>query len=64
MNNILRPKQLAKYLSLSLATIWRLAREVDFPVKVQISARAVGWREQDIIAWLEKRTINQPGDKT
>lgn len=63
MSNILRPKQLAKFLSLSIATIWRVAKEGDFPMKVQISARAVGWREEDIIAWLEKRTINQSGEK-
>ena len=37
MRNILRPKQLAKYLSLSLATIWRLQQQEGFPKKIQLS---------------------------
>jgi len=56
MQKILRPKELATYLSLSLATIWRLNQEEGFPKKVQLSSRAVGWFEDDIAAWLKKRS--------
>lgn len=55
MSKILRPKQLAQYLSLSVTTIWRLQKEGDFPKKIQLSAKAVGWNEAEIVAWLEKR---------
>lgn len=55
MKNILRPKQLAKILSVSEATIWRLQQTKYFPSKVYISKRAVGWFESDIEAWLEER---------
>lgn len=58
MQNILRPKQLAKYLSLSLATVWRLQQQEDFPKKIQLSTKAVGWFEADIVAWLENRSSN------
>jgi len=59
MSNILRPKQLANYLSVSVATIWRMQQAEDFPKKVRISQRAVGWIESDIILWLEKRSLPQ-----
>ncbi len=55
MKKILRPKQAAAYLSLSLATLWRLNKEGDFPQKIKLSVKAVGWFEEDIAAWLEKR---------
>jgi prophage regulatory protein len=55
MKRILRPKQAAAYLSLSLATLWRLNKEGDFPQKIKLSVKAVGWFEEDIAAWLEKR---------
>jgi len=55
MKKILRPKQAAAYLSLSLATLWRLNKEADFPQKIKLSVKAVGWFEEDIAAWLEKR---------
>lgn len=55
MRKILRPKHAAEYMSISLATLWRLQMEADFPKKMQLSARAVGWYEEEIAAWLEKR---------
>lgn len=62
MRNILRPKQLAKYLSLSLATIWRLQQQEGFPKKIQLSTKAVGWFEDDIATWLENRSSAQTGN--
>lgn len=55
MNKIIRPKQAASFLSLSLATLWRLQQQNDFPKKIRLSAKAVGWLEDDIVAWVEKR---------
>jgi len=55
MKKIMRPKQVAQYLSLSLATLWRLNQKDDFPKKVQLSKRSVGWYLEDIDAWLEMR---------
>lgn len=57
MRNILRPKQLAEYLSISLPTIWRLQQAGDFPKKIQLSKKSVGWFEDEITAWLESRSL-------
>ena len=40
---------------LSKATIYRLINSGDFPPKVQLSPRCVGWRVADIEAWLAAR---------
>jgi prophage regulatory protein len=55
MKKILRPKQVAAYLSVSLATLWRINQRDDFPKKIRLSEKTVGWLEEDISAWLEKR---------
>lgn len=55
MKRILRPKEVADYLAISMATLWRLNKEKDFPKKIQLSARAVGWDSSAIDMWLEKR---------
>ena len=59
MSNILRPKQLANYLSVSVTTIWRMQKEEDFPKKVRLSQRAVGWIESDIALWLKNKSSSQ-----
>ena len=40
---------------LSKATIYRLIGRGDFPPRVQLSPRCVGWRVGDVDEWLEKR---------
>lgn len=55
MKKILRPKQAAAYLQLSLATIWRLSKKGQFVPKIQLASMAVGFLQEDIDAWLEKR---------
>lgn len=59
MKNILRPKQAAKFLSLSLSTLWRLQQHGDFPKKIQLSSKAVGWFEDDIATWLESKATTE-----
>lgn len=55
MKVLLRPKQVAAYLGISLPTLWRLTKQGHFVSKVQISSRAVGFFEEDVAAWAEKR---------
>lgn len=45
----------AKIVSLSRRTIYREMNEGRFPRPVQLSARRVGWRETELMAWLESR---------
>ena len=40
---------------LSKATIYRLLGRGEFPPRVQLSPRCVGWRAADVDAWLEER---------
>lgn len=47
-------KQLAG--NISRTTIWRMERDGNFPKRVSIGARAVGWRQSEIMRWIETRT--------
>jgi len=53
---ILRKKDVLKIIGLSAATLWRLQKRGEFPRSVSLTGnRAVGWRESDIIEWMENR---------
>jgi len=40
---------------LSRSTIWRLERRGEFPRHRRISPNAVGWMEQEVVAWILTR---------
>jgi prophage regulatory protein len=46
---------------LSRTTIWRMERTGQFPRRVLLSARAVGWQESELKAWLFKRIAARDG---
>lgn len=54
-NRILRMDEVYSLVSLSRATIYRLLKENDFPDKVKLSERSIGFRLQDIQKWIENR---------
>jgi prophage regulatory protein len=54
-DRILRPRQLADRVGLSLATLWRLRRRGDLPEPIRLSPGCVGWRTSEIDAWLTAR---------
>jgi len=56
MDNLIRPKDLSNRLSIGLSTLYDLMKRPDFPPKVQIGPQAVGFRESEIIAWMEANT--------
>jgi prophage regulatory protein len=49
---IIRPKELAEMLGLSIPTIYRMYNDGQLPSKVKISSHAVGWLRSDIEEWL------------
>ncbi|ODW58657.1 hypothetical protein BBL88_06350 [Vibrio parahaemolyticus] len=57
-NQILRLKDIALLTGLSRSTIYDKQNpksprfDPTFPLKIQLGARAVGWREKDINAWI------------
>ena len=53
---ILRRKQVQERIGLARSSLYALIASNQFPRPVQLSARAVGWRERDVNAWLESRT--------
>ena len=53
--NILRRQQVEKRVGLSRSTIYTKIAAGEFPAPIALGARAVGWLESDIIAWIESR---------
>ena len=56
---ILRRKQVQERIGLARSSLYALIASNQFPRPVQLSARAVGWRESDVNAWLESRTTKR-----
>jgi predicted DNA-binding transcriptional regulator AlpA len=54
-SRLLRPADVTRIFNLSSTTLWRLEQTPDFPKKYRLSDNAVGFREDEIQAWLEAR---------
>ncbi|MDX2469735.1 MAG: AlpA family phage regulatory protein [SAR324 cluster bacterium] len=52
---IIRCPKLKSLTGLSRTTIWRLERKGVFPKRVQISARAVGWKLSEVQDWIKNQ---------
>lgn len=50
---IIRKKEVIQLTGLSQATIYRLMESNDFPKQIQITCKAVGWIESEVLAWVE-----------
>ena len=58
---ILRPNQAASYLGMSRRHLYTISEnDPDFPRKIVISTRCVGWRRESLDAWLLAKE-NQAG---
>ncbi|MGX0975927.1 prophage regulatory protein [Roseovarius sp. MBR-51] len=55
---VYRRPDVERVTGLSRSTLYAMMAEGDFPKPIKLGKRAVGWREADIIAWLESRTQN------
>lgn len=54
-SRILRVKQVCELVGLSRSSILRMERDGRFPSKINLSVHAVGWRESDVLAWIDQR---------
>lgn len=54
---ILRRRQVEDRVGLSRSSLYALIATNQFPRPVQLSARAVGWRAEDVDAWLASRLV-------
>jgi prophage regulatory protein len=61
-NLIWREPKVAVETGLSKSTRWRLMKAGQFPQKIQLGPRSVGWRAEEVIAWVSTRTAatNEP----
>lgn len=56
MIRIIRIQEVMTATGLSRSTIWRRVRVGEFPTPLKLgglNTRSVGWREEDVEAWLE-----------
>ena len=51
----IRFPQLRIITGLSRCTIWRQENEGKFPRRIKLSANAVGWRSDEVQAWMDAR---------
>ena len=52
---ILRWQEIHEGTGLSRTTVWRYERQGLFPRRIQLSARTVGWLENEVTNWLSTR---------
>jgi len=55
-DKLLRPKEAAEFFGTSVSTIWEWSKKhKDFPKKVKISPKVVGWWMSELKEWASKR---------
>lgn len=54
-DRILRKPEVLKMLGLGWSTIYEMIAKGDFPPALRIAPRAIGWRESEILSWLNGR---------
>ncbi len=52
MKRVLRISEVTEATGLSRTSIWRRERAGTFPARVRLGDRAVGWRSNEIEAWI------------
>jgi len=52
---LIRPREAAAMLSVSRKHLYALAEQPDFPKRVYVSSRVVGWRVRDLEKWIAAR---------
>ena len=52
---ILRERQVRSVTGLGRSARWTLEREGQFPKRVKLTSRAVGWKSSEISAWINGR---------
>lgn len=56
---ILRRAEVEKLVGLRRSSIYAAIERGEFPRQLQISKRAVGWLEADILRWIEERVAKK-----
>jgi prophage regulatory protein len=59
--DILGKKEVARQVDLSPVTIWRLEKAGEFPQRVKLGNRRVGWKADEIDSWVQSRPRAKEG---
>ncbi len=59
---ILRKKEVVERVGLSPVSVWRLEKNGEFPKRIKLGERCVGWIEEDIDNWLASRPQVERGN--
>lgn len=54
-HSLLDRKEVSRLTVLSRSTLYRFIREGTFPAPVQLGARRIAWRQDEVNAWIESR---------
>jgi len=54
-DRLLRLPEVLRLTGLSRSTLYRKIKAGEFPRPVKLGKRAVGWRESEVIAWINGR---------
>ncbi len=60
-NNIIRLPQTIQKTGLSRSTIYNLLSRGEFPQKIQLSVRSIGFLESEIDDWIEAKAADRVG---
>jgi prophage regulatory protein len=55
----IRIRLVAEKTGLAVSSIWRLARQGDFPSPVRLSPGCTAWFEHEIDAWLDAKSLKR-----
>jgi len=53
--NILTQKQAEEKVGMNRITIWRKEKDGQFPLRVKLTDKKIGWFEDELDEWLESR---------
>lgn len=59
--NLVRPKDAAQMLAVSISTLYRLARNGSLPRPIQITERSSAWLESELIEYRQARIAASRG---
>ncbi|MGE5259257.1 MAG: helix-turn-helix transcriptional regulator, partial [Actinomycetota bacterium] len=52
----MRVREVVEATSLRRSTLWSLEKAWKFPMRMRLSGQRVGWRQDEVVAWLSGRT--------
>lgn len=58
-DRFIRLPEVLTRVGLSRSAVYAMIKEGSFPAPIKLTARAAGWIEKDIVAWVRRKTKRQ-----